>query len=67
MGKKNHQTLFSDAAREIPILGSTDSAGNAVNIVSGIIPIPLVGISRSALVTDVIFYFSYCGLTCFFY
>ena len=28
MGKKNNQTSVSDADREIPTLGSADSAGN---------------------------------------
>ena len=37
IGKKNNQTSDSDADREIPILGSTDKAGNSVNLASGII------------------------------
>ena len=37
IGKKNNQTLVSDADREIPTLGSTDNAGNLVNLVSCII------------------------------
>ena len=37
IGKKNNQTLVSDADREIPTLGSTDNAGNSVNLVSSII------------------------------
>ena len=40
MSKKNNQTSASDADREIPILGSTDNAGNEVNLVSGIIRLP---------------------------
>ena len=45
IGKKNIQTLVSDAEREILILGSMDTAGNSVNLVTGIIR---VGISLSA-------------------
>ena len=41
MDKKNNQTSVSDADREIPTLGSTDNAGNSVNLVSGIIRLPL--------------------------
>ena len=37
IGKKNNQTSVSDADQEIPTLGSTDNAGNPVNLVSGII------------------------------
>ena len=37
IGKKNNQALVSDADREIPTLGSTDYAGNSVNLVSDII------------------------------
>ena len=40
IGKKNNQTLVSDADREIPTLWSTDNAGNSVNLVSGIILLP---------------------------
>ena len=40
IGKKNNQTSASDADREIPILGSTDNAGNSVNLVSVIIRLP---------------------------
>ena len=40
IGKKNNHSLVSDADREIPILGSTDDAGNSVNLVSGIIRLP---------------------------
>ena len=40
IGKKNNQTSVSDADREIPALGSTDNAGNSVNLVSGIIRLP---------------------------
>ena len=35
--KKNNHTLVSDEDRKMPILGSTDSAGNSGNLVSGII------------------------------
>ena len=35
--KKNNHTLVSDEDRKILILGSTDNAGNSVNLVSGII------------------------------
>ena len=37
MGKKNNQSSVSDADREIPTIGSTDNAGNLLNLVSGII------------------------------
>ena len=40
IGKKNDQTLVSDADREIPSIGSTDNAGNSVNLVSSIICLP---------------------------
>ena len=40
MGKKNNQTYVSDADLEMPTLGSTDNAGNLVNLVSGIIRLP---------------------------
>ena len=40
IGKKNNQTSISDADREILTLGSTDNAGNTVNLVSGIIRLP---------------------------
>ena len=43
IGKKNNQTSFSDAAREIPTLGSTDNTRHSVNLVSGIIRWPLPG------------------------
>ena len=39
-GKKNNQSSVSDADREIPTLGSTDNAGNSVNLLSGIIRLP---------------------------
>ena len=35
IGKKNNQTMVSDADQEIPTLGSTDNAGNSVNLISG--------------------------------
>ena len=52
--KKNNQKLVSDADRENPTLWSTGSAGNPVhvNFVSGVIRLPLVGISLSASETD---------------
>ena len=37
---ENNQTFVSDADPEIPTLGSTDNAGNSVNLVSGIIRLP---------------------------
>ena len=37
VGKKNNQTSISDVDREISTLGSTDNAGNSVNLISGII------------------------------
>ena len=40
LGKKNNQSLVSDEDREIPTLGSTENAGNLVNLVSGIIHLP---------------------------
>ena len=42
MGKKNNQTSGSDADRDTPTLGSSDNAGNEVNLVSvsGIIHLP---------------------------
>ena len=40
IGKKDNQTLVFDADREIPTLGSTDNAGNEVNLVSCIIRFP---------------------------
>ena len=40
IGKKNSQTSVYDADREIPTIGSTDNAGNSVNLVSGIIRLP---------------------------
>ena len=48
IGTKNNQSSSSDAVREIPSLGSTDNAGNSVNLVSGIIHLPRFGISLSA-------------------
>ena len=41
IGKKNNQTSVFDADREIPNLGSTDNAKNSVNLVAGIIRLPL--------------------------
>ena len=40
IGMKNNQLSVSDADRETPTLGSTDNAGNSVNLVSGIICLP---------------------------
>ena len=40
IGKKNYQTSVSDADRENRTAGSTDNAGNEVNLVSGIISLP---------------------------
>ena len=37
---KNNQSTVSDASREIPSLGSTDNAGNSINLVFGIIRLP---------------------------
>ena len=41
IGMKNNQSLVSDAGEEISTLGSTDNAGKSVNLVSGIICLPL--------------------------
>ena len=40
LGKKNNKSSFFDADRDIPTLGSTYNAGNVVNLVYGIIPLP---------------------------
>ena len=48
IGKKTNQLSVSDADQEIPTLGSTDNAGNMVNLVSDIIHYPRVGTSLSA-------------------
>ena len=40
IGKKNNQSSVSDADREVRTLGSTDNAGNSVNLVSDIIRSP---------------------------
>ena len=37
IGNKNSQSLVYDADREIPTLGSTDNAGNSINLILGII------------------------------
>ena len=58
IGKKSNQTSVSDADRDLPILGSTDKAGNSENLVSGIIRLPSVEISLSASETEIRFYFS---------
>ena len=49
IGKKNNQTSVSDSDRESLTLGSTNNAGNSVNLVSGISVHPRVGISQSEL------------------
>ena len=40
IGKKNNLSSISDADQEIPTLGSTDNAGNSVNLVAGIVSLP---------------------------
>ena len=40
IGKNNNQSLVSDVDRETPTIGSTDNAGNLVNLVFGIIRLP---------------------------
>ena len=57
-GKKNNHSSVSDADREIPHLGSTNNAGNSVNLVSGFIRLPSGWVSLSALEI---------GDTCMFY
>ena len=52
IGKTNNQTLVSDADREIPTIRSTKYAGNSVNLVSGIISLPL-GWDLSVCITKV--------------
>ena len=52
IGKTNNQTLVSDADREIPTIRSTNNAGNSVNLVSGIIRLPL-GWDLSVCITKV--------------
>ena len=49
---KNNLPSVSDADREIPTLGTTDNAGNEVNLDSGIIRLPEVEISWSASETE---------------
>ena len=51
IGKKNNQTLVSDADQEIRNLGSTNNAGNSVNLVSGIIRL-LSGWDLSVCIRD---------------
>ena len=51
IGKKNNQSSVFDADQEIPTLGSTDNAGNSVNLVSGIIRL-LSGLNFSACIED---------------
>ena len=59
MGKKNNQTLVSDVDQESPTLRSTNNAGNSVNLISSIIHLPSIGISRSASGTSDRFYLSF--------
>ena len=40
IGTENNQTSVSESDREIPTLGSTDNAGNSVNLVSDITLLP---------------------------
>ena len=40
IGKKNNQSPVFDADRKITTLGSTDNAGNKINLVSGMIRSP---------------------------
>ena len=49
--KKNNQTFVSDADREVLTLGSTDNAGNSLNLVSGIVRLPL-GLDFSVCIGD---------------
>ena len=58
IGKKNNQTSFSDADREIPTRWSTHKAGNEVNLFSALSVSPRFGISLSESETDDRFYFS---------
>ena len=51
IGTKNDQSSVSDADQEIQTLGSTDNAGNPVNLVSGIIRI-LSGLDFSVCIED---------------
>ena len=45
---KNNQSSVSDADHEIPTVGSTDTAGNSVNLFPALSVYPPVGISLSA-------------------
>ena len=54
IGKKNNQSSLSDADRENPTLGSTNDAGNSVNLVSDIIHL-LSGWNSSICIGDRIF------------
>ena len=56
MGKINNQSSVSNADREIPTLGSTDNAGNEVNLVPALSVYPRFGIALSASETDDRFY-----------
>ena len=51
VGKKNYQSSISNADGEIPTLGSTDNAGNVVNLVSSIIRL-LLGWDFSVCIRD---------------
>ena len=57
-GKKSNQSSVSDAHREILTFWSTDNAGNSVNLVSGIIRLPLGWNFSVASETDDKFYLS---------
>ena len=56
IGKKNNQSLVSNAGREIPTLGSTDKAEISVNLVSGIIRLRLgvLGLHRRPLIDSIV-------------
>ena len=58
IGTKSNQSSTSDSDREIPTFGSTDNAGNSVNLVFDIIRSPRVGISLSPSETNDRFYLS---------
>ena len=63
IGKQNNQTSVSDADSEIPIIGSTDNAGNSVNLVPALSVYPRAGISRSAFSwVDKRHYFMHVGI-----
>ena len=62
IGKKNNQSSVFDADREVSTLRSKDNAGNSVNLISDIVRLPLVGISRFASETNDRFYLSVLGI-----